>query len=94
MVIRGRLHLRFRIRFSIRFACKSDGDMILYPISRPTPIDTGRVPNFGKQILWLTTGHQQGIGWQIGQRIGCNKTVRVDAQFSCRTENRITIRFA
>jgi hypothetical protein len=54
----------------------------------------GRGPNFGKQIPGLITGHQQGIGWQIGQRIGCNKIVRVDARFSCWTENRIAIRFA
>jgi hypothetical protein len=39
-----------------------------------------------------------GIGWQIGreigQRIGCDKIVRVDARFSCRTENRISIQIA
>jgi hypothetical protein len=33
------LHVRFRIRFSVRFACKSNGDTILCPISNPTPID-------------------------------------------------------
>jgi hypothetical protein len=29
--------VRFRIRFSVRFACKSDAHLILGPISRPTP---------------------------------------------------------
>jgi hypothetical protein len=37
----GRLHVRFRIRFSVRFVCKSDGDTILCP-TRKTSVYTHR----------------------------------------------------
>jgi hypothetical protein len=98
---RGRLHVQFHIRFSVRFACKSDAHPILCSISRPTPIDPfpprtrncrriSRSFKFGETHSYrpcVRAPRQQGIGWKIGR----NKIARVDAQFSCRTANRISI---
>jgi hypothetical protein len=46
---------------------------------------------FGKHYQCPT---EEGIGYEIGQKIGGNYVLRDDAQFSCWTENRTTIRFA
>jgi hypothetical protein len=53
MTVRGRLHILFCIRLSVRFACQSDPHPILCPISFPTPIypylrNCSRIKFFGK----------------------------------------------
>jgi hypothetical protein len=61
-------NVRFCIRFSVRFACKSDTRTILCPISSPTQINFTNILEIGRHILTAT-----------GLRIGCNKIARVDA---------------
>jgi hypothetical protein len=79
--LRGRLHVRFGIRISFRFACKSDGDMILCPISRPTPIDSypSRLRNYwqikkiGKGAKFRETDSRANNRATAGNRVG-NRT--------------------